>query len=58
MSSTSSPLRWWHLADLLKKMNKAVKANEIEVENTVSFDIINCMLVIEGHCIFISPLFR
>ncbi len=30
MSSTSSPPCWWHLAEILKEMNEAVKANEIE----------------------------
>ncbi len=30
MSSTSSPPCWWHLAEILKKMNKAAKAKEIE----------------------------
>ncbi len=32
MSSTSSPPCWWHLAEILKKMNEAAKANEIEEE--------------------------
>ncbi len=32
MSSTSSPPCWWHLAEILKRMNKAAKANEIEKE--------------------------
>ncbi len=33
MSSTFSPPCWWHLAEILKKMNEAAKGDNMVSEN-------------------------